>query len=122
METKIKELEKVIKELAEKCEELADIIIDKMIELEIKELDILKLKKVSVSGFTEYFLVIEDCRRSNDDCYLKDSGALNVCKNSRGLNANGYYFAGNFNCRIDFASSDEALYFLNNAKKYLKLL
>ncbi len=113
---------RLTKELAEKCEELADIIIDKMIELEIKELDILKLKKVSVSGFTEYFLVIEDCRRSNDDCYLKDSGALNVCKISRGLNANGYYFAGNFNYRIDFASNDEALYFLNNAKKYLDLL
>ena len=131
MKTQVKELEKVIerndykrlsKKLAEKCEELADIIIDKMIELEIDKLDDLKLLKASLSGFTEYYLVISEFSVDADFGYDKDSGVLNVCKISRGLNANGYYFAGNFNYYVNFAKSKEALYFLNNAKKYLDLL
>ena len=126
---KLKELEKVImrddyiklsKDLAKKCEGLANIIMDKMLELDIKELDDLKIEEEqSYHGFKVEYLVIKKVNKNKYGNYY-NSGSLNNCKASH--DSTGYYFDNDFRCWIKYACNDEALYFLNNIKKYLNLL
>ena len=124
MKTKIKKLEKVIErndykklslKLAKKTEELAEMIIKKMLELQISELDNLKLKTIKVDDFIDYYLIIDSFYFENT-CHLS-SGALNYNRRNKGRNNNRIYFT---NMTAIYTSNDkEALYFLNNFKKYL---
>jgi len=124
MKTKIKKLEKVIErndykklslKLAKKTEELADRIIEKMIELQIVELENLRLKTIKVDDFIDYYLIIDSFYFENS-CYIS-SGALNWNKRNKGRNKDRIYFT---NMTAIYTSSDkEALYFLDNFKKYL---
>ncbi|HCM29564.1 MAG TPA: hypothetical protein DHW83_01915 [Bacteroidales bacterium] len=126
---KLNELEKVIMrddykrlstQLAEKCEELSDIILEKMIELDLYELDDLIIEEEhSYHGFKVEYLVIKKVNKNKYGNYY-NSGSLNNCKASH--DSTGYYFDNDFRCWIKYASNDEALYFLNNIKKYLNLL
>lgn len=123
MKTKIKKLEKVIErndykklslKLAKKTEELAEIIIKKMLELQISELENLKLKTIKVDDFIDYYLIIDSFYFENT--YIT-SGALNFNKRNKGRNKDLIYFT---NMTAIYTSNDnEALYFLNNFKKYL---
>ena len=124
MKTKIKKLEKVIARsdyeklslrLAKKCEELADRIIEKMIELQIVELDNLRLKTIKVDDFVDYYLVIDSFYF--EDCMHKHSGALNFNFRSRGRKKTRIYIS-NFTT-IRTSNDKEALYFLDNFNKYL---
>ena len=127
----LNELEKVImrddyiklsKDLAKKCEGLANIIMDKMLELDIKELDDLIIEEEhSYHGFKVEYLVIKKVNKNKYGNYY-NSGSLNNCKASHDKDSTGYYFDNDFRCWIKYASNDEALYFLNNIKKYLNLL
>ena len=127
----LNELEKVImrddyiklsKDLAKKCEGLANIIMDKMLELDIKELDDLIIEEEhSYHGFKVEYLVIKKVNKNKYGNYY-NSGSLNNCKASHDKDSVGYYFDNDFRCWIKYASNDEALYFLNNIKKYLNLL
>jgi len=124
MKTKIKKLEKVIErndykklslKLAEKTEELAEIIIKKMLELQISELDNLRLKTIKVDDFIDYYLIIDSFYFENS-CHIS-SGALNFNKRNKGRNKTRIYFT---NMTAIYTSNDkEALYFLNNFKNYL---
>lgn len=124
MKKQIKKLEKVIErndykklslKLAKKTEELAEMIIKKMLELQISELDNLRLKTIKVDDFVDYYLVI-DSFYFEDTCHI-NSGALNFNKRNKGRNKNRIYFT---NMTAIYTSNDkEALYFLNNFKKYL---
>lgn len=97
--------------LAKKCEFFANLIIDKMLDLDLNELDDLVLTKIKTySGFSTITLS------------YNDSGDLSCCKAYSGGGKNGLYFAGDFNCWITYAKNNEALKFLNNLKHYLKLL
>ncbi len=102
--------------LANKVEELANIVIKKMEELDIEELGELAIVKKSASYFEHKYLVIKKD-------YYYQSGVLNVCKNSDYGNGRvGFYYAGDYSKWVDFATNQEALYFLNNFKKYMELL
>lgn len=103
-------------QLANKAEELAEIIMSKMKELDIRELKDLKIVKRSAnSGHNQDYLIIVD----GGDF----SGALNVCqKSTGGKNREGFYYAGDFNCWIDFAKNDDVLHFLNFFQNYLEKL
>ena len=124
MKTQIKKLEKVIErndykklslKLAKKTEELADRIIEKMIELQIVELENLRLKTIQVDDFIDYYLIIDSFYFENN-CYIS-SGALNFNKRNKGRNKSRIYFT---NMTAIYTSNDnEALYFLDNFKKYL---
>lgn len=106
---------KISENLANKVEELADKITQKMVDLDIKELDDLEVFEVRGQHFSQYFL-----RIAFPDRY---SGVLNICKNSTyGNSRSGEYFANDFNCWINFAKNKDALYFLNNLQRYLSLL
>ena len=123
MKTKIKKLEKVIErndyknfsfKLAKKTEELAEIIIKKMLDLQISELENLKLKIIKVDDFIDYYLIIDSFYFEN--CYIT-SGALNFNKRNKGRNKDRIYFT---NMTAIYTSNDkEALYFLDNFKNYL---
>ena len=128
METeKFKELEKVIErndykkltvQLAEKCEELADLIMDKMLELDLYELDDLVIKTVKTyNGKTMDYLVIENDDGFNYYC----SGALNYCSATHD-NESGFYYKNDSRCFIKYAGNYFALHFVNKAKNYLRLL
>ena len=111
---------KLSKKLAKKCEELADIIIDKMIDLDINELDDLQIKTAhSFHGISENYLIIKNFNK--DEYGYHDSGSLNNCK-ANNKNENGSYFEGDLTCWIKYATYEESLYFLNNIKRYFKLL
>ena len=124
MKTKIKKLEKIIgrndyKELslrlAKKTEELAEMIIKKMLELQISELENLKLKTIKVDDFIDYYLIIDSFYFENN-CYIS-SGALNFNKRNKGRDKDRIYFT---NMTAIYTSNDkEALYFLDNFKNYL---
>ena len=102
--------------LANKVEDLANIVIKKMEELEIEELGDLSLVTKSASYYTHKYLVIKKD-------YYYQSGVLNVCRNSDyGGGRPGFYYAGDYSKWVDFATNEEALYFLNNFKKYMELL
>ena len=102
--------------LANKVEELANIVIKKMEELDIEELGELAIVKKSASYFEHKYLVIKKD-------YYYQSGVLNVCKNSDYGNGRvGFYYGGDYSKWVDFATNEEALYFLNNFKKYMELL
>jgi len=102
--------------LANKVEELAEIIIKKMEELDIDELGELAIIKKSSSYFTQKYLVMKKD-------YYYQSGVLNVCRNSTlGNGRIGFYYAGDFSQWVDFATNQQALYFLSNFKKYMELL
>jgi len=121
----MKTLEQIIKRddykrlsrnLANKVDDLANIVIKKMEELEVEELGDLSLVKKSASYFEHKYLVIKKE-------YYYQSGVLNVCRNSdNGNGRNGFYYAGDYSKWVDFATNEEALYFLNNFKKYMELL
>jgi len=128
---KLNELEKVIMrddykrlstQLAEKCEELSDIILDKMLELDIKELDDLIIEEEhSYHGFKVEYLVIKKVNKNKYGNYY-NSGSLNDCKACHDKDSVGYYFDNDFRCWIKYARNDEALYFINKIEKYLHLL
>ena len=102
--------------LANKVEDLANIVIKKMEELEIEELGDLSLVTKSASYYTHKYLVVKKE-------YYYQSGVLNVCQNSDyGNGRTGFYYAGDYSKWVDFATNEEALYFLNNFKKYIELL
>jgi len=107
--------EKLSLRLAKKCEELADIIIDKMIKLQIDEISNLRLKTVSVDDFVEVYLVIDSFYF--EDSMHKTSGALNFNFRSRGRKKSRIYIS-NFTT-IRTSNDKEALYFLDNFNKYL---
>ena len=108
--------------LAKKCEGLANIIMDKMLELDIKELgDLIIETEQSYRGFKVEYLVIKKVNKNKYGNYY-NSGSLNNCMASHKKDSTGYYFDNDFRCWIKYASNDEALKFLNNLKHYLKLL
>ena len=122
METeKLIELQKVIQRddykklssnLAQKCEELADLILQKMKELEIHNLDNLDADE----NYKYIYLIDYSLFRDNFT-----SGILNICERGRGKGNKGDYVDDSAKY-IYYANSREALYFINHFNKYLSLL
>jgi len=122
METeKLIELQKVIQRddykklssnLAQKCEELADLILQKMKELEIHNLDNLDADE----NYKYIYLIDYSLFRDN---FM--SGILNICERGRGKGNKGDYVDDSAKY-IYYANSREALYFINHFNKYLSLL
>ena len=102
---------KVSKQLCDQIEEIAGAIQSKMESLDLKIFNDLRIVERSANGYNQSYLT------------RSDSGVLNVCSNStQGKNRSGFYYAGNFNCWITFATNEEALSFIKKTQFYIDSL
>lgn len=101
--------------LRERTLELAEIVLKKMQELDVKYIDDFDLRIVKYScnaGFSQHHLCVVDQNLGEYDY-----------ENARSLEASSsYYFCGDFNCWIQAASSKDGLNFLNNARSIFAYL
>lgn len=95
---------RLTKNLESRVEELAKLLREKLVQLELEEFGDYSIRTVkSRSGFSETFLAYYDWQ----DYYNLES--INY----------SYYLANDYCCRIEGATTKMALYFLNNFKEIL---
>lgn len=101
--------------LMDRVFELAQIVLEKMKELDVKYIDEFDLRIVKYScnaGFSERHLCIVD--QNFGEYEYENARSLEV--------SSSYYYCNDFNAWIQAASSKDRLNFLNNAKSILEYL